>query len=312
MPASWLQFLQHHYLYQPRIRNLLSSNENKRAPLFDSVFFEVRTRCNGSCSFCAASIRNEIRDDKSMALDFYQKVIEQLKTLDYQGRIAYHVNNDPLLFQPLPEFVNIARKNLPYAWIQILTNGKALTLEKAHVLLKAGINELSVNVYQDSLQSPLPKIFNEIQNGLLPQFFPKSHIQTGHGPDPKEPGIFRFNIYRRKVNEILNSRAGTAPNKKEPVPLPRGFCEFPFTQFNISVDGSVSKCCADFYFSEPMGNLNHHSILEIWEGAIFQKVRSSLLQGNRSGMPTCAKCDYLGVRKVYSLTGQVVKTLSNP
>src|SRR3989338_1238815 len=171
IPPAWLRFLQNRYLYQPRIQDLLCAKGDKKVPLFDSVFFEVRTRCNSSCSFCAASIQNEIRNDKSMPLDFYQKVIEQLRLLDYQGRIAYHVNNDPLLFRPLPDFVNIARENLPHAWIQILTNGKALTLGKAHALLKAGINELSVNVYEDDLQSPLqiPRVLIEIQNDLLPR-----------------------------------------------------------------------------------------------------------------------------------------------
>jgi len=297
IPFSMTKFLQNKIIYKPRIKHLGINEFN--TPLFDTVFFEVRTRCNGTCSFCAASIQNEIREDISMPIELYKKVINELKTLKFSGRIAYHVNNDPLIFPQLSEFVEYARQNLPNAWIQILTNGKALTLKNAENLLKAGINELSINLYNDDFFAELPKSIQDINDNLIPKFYKSEQIKTGHGPDGSK-NIFRFNVFRRKVSDILTSRAGTSPNKKEKSKMPRGFCEYPFTQFNITADGTVSKCCADFYFSDPMGNVNNKSVMEIWKGEKFNNVRRTLLQGKREDITTCRECDSYGSKKFYS------------
>lgn len=297
IPMSMMKFLQNKIIYGPRIKHLGINEFN--TPLFNTVFFEVRTRCNGNCPFCAASVQNETREDISMPMELHKKVINELKTLGFSGRIAYHVNNDPLLFPQLPEFVKYARSNLPNAWIQILTNGKALTLKKTENLLNAGINELSINCYNDNFSAELPKPIQNIRDDLLPRFYKPGQIRTGYGPESNEH-IFRFNVTRRKISDILTSRAGTSPNKKEKSKMPRGFCEYPFTQFNITADGKVNKCCADFYFLDVMGNLNEESVMEIWKGEKFNNVRRTLLQGNRGAIETCKKCDYYGSRRFNS------------
>ena len=97
---------------------------------------------------------------------------------------------------------------------------------------------------------------------------------------------------------MLSSRAGTSPNKPKPSRAVRGFCEHPFTQFNITADGTVSMCCADFLFSVPMGNVKNESMIEIWYGHQFTEVRKSLLRGDRNTVETCRQCDYYGSRRI--------------
>ncbi|KKM14257.1 hypothetical protein LCGC14_1707930 [marine sediment metagenome] len=295
-PYSLKIFLRKNLFYKFRCRELKLSR--KRVPLFKTVYFEIRTRCNSTCSFCAASIQNEKREDKTMPIEMYKKVILQLKKLNYSGRIAYHVNSDPLISSNLAQFVLIARNNLPKAWIQILTNGKALTLKKAEELLKNGINELSINYYTDNLESPIPEIFVKIKEEILPKYFNKSQIKRGFYTNNED--IFCFNIFKRDIKAILTTRAGTAPNKKFDSHKWYGFCEHPFSQFNITTDGRVNKCCADLYFSDPMGNVNISNLLEIWYGEKFDHVRNLLLKNNRLGLESCKECDYPGVIKIES------------
>ena len=302
IPEFAFKILQNKWIYQPRIKKL--GIDSDITPLFDTVFFEVRTRCNGTCPFCAASIQNEIRQDTIMSTNLYIKVINELKDIGFVGTIAYHVNNDPLIFHKLPDFVKHARTNLPSAWIYILTNGKALTEKNADDLLDAGINELSINYYNDDQTVELPKIFQKIYENVLPRYNEKHQIKTGHSRSNNN--IFRFNVFRRKLNIIKTSRAGTAPNKNVKARQPRGFCQFPFTQFNITTDGRVSKCCADLYFSDPMGNVKDNSLMEIWNGERFQKIRKLLLEGNRDAIETCSKCDYYGVHKFYSIMEKLI------
>ena len=302
IPVFALKYLQNKWIYQPRIKKL--GIDSDITPLFETVFFEVRTRCNSTCPFCAASIQNEIRQDITMPMNLYIKVINELEDIGFAGTIAYHVNNDPLIFPKLPDFVKYARKNLPSAWIQILTNGKALTEKKAENLLDAGINELSINYYNDDQTVELPKIFQNIYENVLPRYYEKHQIKTGC--DSSNNNIFRFNVYRRKLNIIKTSRAGTAPNKNVKSRRPRGFCQHPFTQFNITTDGRVSKCCADLYFSDPMGNVKDNRLLEIWNGEQFQKIRKLLLKGNRDAIETCSKCDYFGVHRFNSIIEKLI------
>ena len=73
IPFSWAKFIQKKIIYKPRIKKLGIASESD-IPLFNAVFFEVRTKCNGSCQFCAASVQNEIRKDMSMPIDLYKKV----------------------------------------------------------------------------------------------------------------------------------------------------------------------------------------------------------------------------------------------
>lgn len=305
IPGFIWKKLQDMWIYQPRIKELGISPDT--TPLFDTVFFEVRTRCNGTCSFCAASIQSEIRQDTTMPINLYIKVINELKDMGFSGRIAYHVNNDPLIFHKLPDFVKYARTNLPSSWIQILTNGKALTEKKAENLLEAGINELTINDYNDNLTSEVPQQIQNVYENILPQYYKKLQIKTGHGHDNKINNIFRFNVFRSKLNIVKTSRAGTAPNKKVKSKQPRGFCEYPFTQFNITTDGKVSKCCADLYFSETMGNINKHSLVEIWNGERFQMIRKLLLEGNRDAIKSCSKCDFYGVKKYHSIAPNIIR-----
>ena len=294
-------------IYEPRIKHLGIFNDN--FPLFETVFFEVRTKCNGSCPFCAASIENESREDTSMPKELYIKIINQLKTIGFGGRIAYHVNNDPLIFPDLPDFVSYARENLPKAWIQILTNGKALNPKKAEHLLAAGINELTVNNYDDDFTKEIPHRIQKIYDTILPIFYRKEQIKTGHGPCDKSGEIFRFNIIRTKINIVKSSRAGTSPNKKIEMTSPRGFCEYPFTQLNITTDGRVSKCCADLYFSDPMGDLKEERLLDIWYGDKFNRARKHLLAGRREQIGTCRKCDFIGVRRYYSWGAKIFRII---
>jgi hypothetical protein len=46
-----LKYLQQNIIYQPEVRQrgLMVSQP---PPLFKAVFFEWRTKCNGTCSFC--------------------------------------------------------------------------------------------------------------------------------------------------------------------------------------------------------------------------------------------------------------------
>ncbi|MBF0383851.1 MAG: SPASM domain-containing protein, partial [Magnetococcales bacterium] len=109
---------------------------------------------------------------------------------------------------------------------------------------------------------------------------------------------FSYKLVRREVSNILTSRAGTAPNKQDPANRPRGFCQFPWTQFIVTANGRVALCCNDVLFVEDVGNIIDATVIEVWHGAKFQHYREKLIKGKRKDIPnSCAKCDNYGIKK---------------
>lgn len=310
LPGTLQKFLLNTFVYSPR-KAALGIGRGNHTSLFNSVLFEVCTQCNGSCSFCAASVLNETRPKTTMHMSLYSKVINELAKLQFNGIIAYHVNNDPLIFNELPDFVKYARSQLPNAWIEILTNGKALNGELATILLGAGINELSINDYNDDLSAEIPEKIKVIQEKIIPSFYEKHQIRSGRGPDSENRNIFKFNLFRSKATVIKDTRGGTSPNKKIKSKVALGFCEHPFCQLNITTDGRVSMCPADLYFSHPMGNANKQTVTEIWFAEEFQRVRGLLLEGNRERIELCQQCDYYGVTRLYSRAAEKVQIFTS-
>jgi len=269
------------------------SNNN----LFSSVFFELRTRCNGQCSFCAASIQNETRPDICMDFDLYKKAILELAEINYKGSIAFHVNSEPLLIKNIDEYISYARKHLKVSWIQILSNGKSLNPINGKKIIDAGIDELSINIYNDDLKAELPKNIKKFEKEVLFKLFNKNQVLIGHEDKRPKGKFIKYNIFKRLLNEILNNRAGSSPNKKtnKPIIENHGFCEYPFQQFNVTANGNVSQCCCDLNFANPMGNIKFQSLKEVWGGKKFIELRKNLLSGDRQSNPLCSKCDFYGV-----------------
>lgn len=292
---------QEHSLYGPRRDELRLSPD--RVPRLDTVHLEVRTRCNGRCSFCAAAVGHDPRPDRAMSWSLYRDIVAQLRARGFEGRLTYFVNNDPLLHPEIVGFVQHARQALPGAYIQLLTNGLALTEARALSLLEAGIDELSINWYSRATQPRVPAHLRRIWQQVLPRVHPPSRIRPGCSLDPRQDADLRFNLWWRRQDEVLTNRAGSAPNRSTPaLPPPRGFCEMPFRVLCVTTDGRVARCPSDFGFRHPVGDLRANNIDEIWAGETYSKLRRSLLRGRRDEDALCAGCDFYGVCFLQSVT----------
>ena len=285
IPKSSLINWQHKLLFEPVIEQRgLSSNG--KPPLFKVIFFELRTKCNGSCGFCPVNIYSDIREDVIMPFDLYQKAIDELKILGFSGRVAFYNNSDPLIVPEIHKYIQIATTNLDRAHtFHICTNGLGLTKEKGEAMLEAGANKFTVNDYTKDLKAPLPKKI--IMFKKLVENFNKGKSK------PTE-----LIITRREINAILDNKSGEAPNKPEPALMDfRGFCLQPFTRFCIDPSGVVSLCCMDAFISKKMGDINKEKLIDIWEGETFNYFRKHLIEGDRKSLPVCSNCDYYGIAK---------------
>lgn len=295
MPHGVKAQLQNSFIYDPAKED--KGITETKVPVFETVFFEVRTRCNGRCSFCSASIGNDTRPDEKMTPELHEKILRELAEIGYTGRIAYHNNSDPLLFKDLIPYVKKAREIVPEAYIQILTNGRALTYAKADGLLEAGINELSINFYNDNFDMDLPELYHTVISEIIPKYHKMENVKIvgiGEAQDVESPSFF-FRVTRRRATEILTSRAGSAPNKQVPISEPRGFCYYPWTQFIITANGNVAQCCCDINFTNVVGNVKDNHIMDVWQGQGLAEIRKKLYNNDRSST-LCEQCDFYGVK----------------
>ena len=77
-----------------------------------------------------------------------------------------------------------------------------------------------------------------------------------------------------------------------PTPL-KLFCNRPFEQMYINFKGEALFCCNDWQFTEKMGDLTKHSLIEIWGNKKYGNLRNHLLKNKRRRI--CFNCDYASV-----------------
>ena len=221
-------------------------------PMFNTIALETRTRCNSKCSFCAASILTDKREDLYMPDALIDKIIVELKQMDYTGRFVFFINNEPLMDARLVEMIGKVKAELPKAISEVHTNGLKLNPRTGRELLEAGLDVLIINNYtqKNEMISGVKKFLEEV----APEF-----------PDVE------IEYYQRLVEEQLANRGGTAPNAILPQKRLDIPCFFPFEYLGITADGRVSICCQDHYFEEVMGNINTQSLADIWYGEKFKK-----------------------------------------
>ena len=118
--------------------------------MFTRIQIQTVSWCNRNCAFCPSG---KIPVAKTfMPLELYHRVIDQLRALNFNGRISPYLMNESLLDKRLPELIAYARQQCPESWIAINTNGDALSESLIKRLFEAGLNCMDVNAYDDTSQ----------------------------------------------------------------------------------------------------------------------------------------------------------------
>ena len=249
-----------------------------------TVHIETRTRCNSLCTFCAANTKDEIREDRSMSMETYKKIIDGLAEFDYQRRVSPYCNNEPLMDSNIYDFIAYTRKKLPNAYIEIKTNGMLLNEKKMEQLFDSGIDSLNINDYQISEKSS--KRIHQVYEQFKETYPGKINFGQQH-----------YDSSRGKIN-----RAGSNPSMEStPEPIPH-FCYRPFEMAIFTVDGTMGACSNDFYLRNNIGNIYNNTFIELFTGERINDLRKDLLNYDRSNFEACKKCDYFGLTNDYEFS----------
>ncbi len=256
-----------------QVRKFVIENKGDCPPLFHEIEIETINRCNGGCSFCPVNVKNDIRTEKLMDENLFYKIINELKELNYMGRIALFSNNEPLLDDRIVMFSKYVRENLPKAQVHLFTNGTLLSVNLFKELIPY-LDELIIDNYNQNLE-------------LIPTVKKiKEYIETSHDDLLRK----KIKISLRKPDEILSSRGGDAPNRSDIIDVHTETCALPYCQMVVRPSGKVSLCCNDPYGRMTLGDLNEEHILDVWYGMKYKQVREKLNKG-RGMLEHCKKCD---------------------
>lgn len=242
--------------------------EHNCFPVFQQVLIETRTDCNNHCSFCPHAFNKKPLE--IMKWDCYTTIINQLCEMEYNGRVALMLSNEPLLDDRLEDMITYAKSQSQRLFLDITTNGKLLTVELIDKLFQLGLDNININDYRGDR--------DKFPYKLSPYLEP---IYVAYGNNPK------VNFNRRKLDEKLPNYAGNIPqtfNKER-----FGFCNYPFRKLTIAYNGDVLLCCDDFMYETKFGNVMADKLIDCWNNPQLNTIRLSLLDNYRMGL--CERCN---------------------
>ncbi len=249
--------------FYKRFRMLL---HYRRQSMFRSVTIETSSYCNRKCPACPVSVAPRI-DKMYMEEQDYEKILNDLGCIKYTGRIALHFFNEPLEDKKVVSKVCKAHDLVPGATIAINSNGDYLNNELLAQLKEAGLNSLYVTAYSDNA---LKRLNNITQNATT-----------------DENNILEI----RRAPKFIGNRAGTLDTIEINETLVAD-CYLPSSEFVINYKSQVVICCDDYFEKVVLGNIKHNSLLDIWYGQSFGRIRDTLKRKNRKAIATCVQCNF--------------------
>lgn len=292
-----LKFLQNRVKWHiyPRLHVLLSFP--------DHVDIETSSTCNMRCPMCF-TITEEYRANvrlANMGFDLFKKIVDECADhgafsirLSWRGEPTQN-----------PHFVDMARyaKARGIREVSSLTNALKLTPEMFEELVDIGMDWLTISFdgmgeTYNRIRNPakfdeaVEKIrwFHEIKK-RKGSIKPIVKIQ-GVWPAVKEnPQVF-YDTFRGIVDQVAVNPLLDYLRKDTDIVFRKNFtCPVLWQRLAVGADGKVSLCIHDEMSHHIIGDVNTHSIYEIWNGPLLHGAREAHLKhAGVNHYKACAEC----------------------
>lgn len=225
--------------------------------LLQNVEIEVNSRCNRRCSYCPVSLNPAPSVPRLMSDELFERILSELASLDYDGRISYHFYGEPLLRKDLEKLIARSHAVLPKAHQILFTNGDYMTDERYQSLIAAGVEYIVITSHDGKPHPQRPRQIVQYSNDLE---------LTNRGGTMQE---------MRKASENEQHKPCYAPSEL----------------MVITVEGDILACYEDSQRTHPFGNVMKNTLKEIWDNPRYSALRETLARGDRlNGMSVCREC----------------------
>jgi 8-amino-3,8-dideoxy-alpha-D-manno-octulosonate transaminase len=217
--------------------------------LFSYISIETCPICNRKCIFCP--IRNDTTPREMMSNELFDKIIRELKELNYRREIILSLYGEPLLDKRLEKFVRKIKVELG-SKVTFFTNGDFLTTKRFRELVFAGVDLIVVTQHDPEPSETIKNLFSQISSA--------------------EWKYISYKIIKED-SQILTNRGGLVEvNTLHPITC------IPSLIF-VRADGSIPLCCNDYYNEVNFGNVNQKKLIDIWNSPFYRKIRNELKRG---------------------------------
>ena len=254
-----------------------------------TINIELTSRCNKNCWICGR--RKVDREYPELALDYGDMDFFLLEKISPQIPenivVQFHRDGDALMYPRFGDAVKLFPNNIR----NIVTNGKLL-VQKADEII-GNLETLSISIFEKDeeadLQREIIREFLSIKKDKKPFVTLRLIGEVDQTPYEKFNQLF--------VRRVLHTQMGSFNYVKRNPTIPEiGIC-WDFLQHPcINRKGDLSICVRfDPTGCGILGNLYENTLEELWNGTKRQEWRNLHIQGKRSEVPLCSKCEYWGV-----------------
>jgi pyruvate-formate lyase-activating enzyme len=300
-----------------------------RSPYPHNLIIDIHSYCNARCQICPYPGLKDQLPMGFMAEDLFKRLIDEFAEVKARHDIRGHVifcNMGELFMDPevFWKLAYVKEKGLTNV---IQTNAALLTPQKLKKLKECGYegdvfvscHGVSKEVYERIMGLPYDKAMANIIHLLENYDRNKISLRTFAHNWPKGEGQKVKEYWARhgmKVRvRIPNARTGllgklVGSKLKYPGPWLKG-CKktLPFRDMVITFDGQAILCCEDMARKTNLGDLNTHSLLEVWNSPQAEKIMDHMHGGGwgKKDDFICRTCEF-GLSTQFR---RLVKNLAN-
>lgn len=269
---------------------------------------ELTNRCNYSCVMCPSRWRPELaRGDMDPAL--FRRIADEAAEHAPVAVVPFFRGESLLHPQAAQLLAHAKARGL--GPIQLASNGALLTPELGRALLDLGLDFISFSLDSDDpaeyadirrggelgrvKRNVLEFIAARDQGGYATQV-QVSATRTAHNSG----GIDRFVARWRDVADrtriyyehSADGHSGSLDAPELSQPMARQACHKPFEDMVVYYDGGAALCNHDWFRSPALGDLDSHTVAQVWHGPAYEALRAQHQNPERLTDETCLHCDH--------------------
>jgi MoaA/NifB/PqqE/SkfB family radical SAM enzyme len=279
-------------------------SSHKTAEYPPLVQIEPTSICNYRCVFCYQT-DSRLSNKKNghmgmMSLNLFKKIIDQLEG-KVEG-VTLASRGEPTVNKQLPEFLDYMSGK--FLASKINTNAYLLDEKMSHAILQADLQTLvfSADAASEPLYSKLrvngnlDRVVKNVENfhRIKETQYPNSKLITRVSGvrfnDQQEMGEME-DFWSKYVDQVAfvdyNPWENVYDADKKGITQP---CSDLWRRMFIWWDGKVAPCDVDYLTKLSNETVLDKSISKIWNGEMYQELRSNHLSGRRGGIEPCSRC----------------------
>lgn len=289
--------------YRRRWHYLWLSETTPTGPLYINV--EPTNACNLQCYTCSI---DGTRKRGTMDMDLFRKIIDQSATAGVY-EVALFMGGEPLLHKDLPEMIRyVEEKGLDS---RVYTNATLLTREKAVDILDSGLSFLGVSIDGDNKEEYESMRIGADFDVVIDNVLGLLELMKERGADKPYVSLQMMKLLENPnqgIDPAFKALFNGLPIEEFSVRNPHDWrgekgiiklkdrgskyypCQVFWSAMSIAWDGRVVGCSADLNGKFILGDLNHQSIMEVWNGEDYRRHRRLMKQKKYTELGLCADC----------------------